>query len=258
MPRKDVCRVLVAAAQLDCKCKPTTINSKRHISVLFSYEANMNMNESYCVTARKGTLERSSWRPVGTPDSWRHLFIIIFACGKTYCRRRCRFRLAARPRWPQSGPARHSGSWRQSRQTRKLWPDLWFQIDLHGQPDGRRRRWSDVDKHADNKKKANCTVNKSILQNTHPVQIGVWVFWHVVVKDNVDSLNVHSSAKEISGYQDPPLEILKLLIARQSAGTGDRRDRKRYQHKYWSAPSIHSFNGNSWFDQCDRMLHNFT
>lgn len=55
------------------------------------------------------------------------------------------------------------------------------------------------------------------------MQIGVRVFWHVVVEDNVDSLNVHSSAKEISGDQDPPFEILKLLVARQSADK--RRDR---------------------------------
>lgn len=34
------------------------------------------MNESHCATARKGTLERSSRRPVGTPDYWRHLCII--------------------------------------------------------------------------------------------------------------------------------------------------------------------------------------
>lgn len=63
--------------------------------------------------------------------------------GETYCRRRCRFHPAVRPRWPQSGPARRSGSWHQSRQKQKLWLDLWFQIDLHGQPDGWRRRWSD-------------------------------------------------------------------------------------------------------------------
>lgn len=59
--------------------------------------------------------------------------------------------------------------------------------------------------------------------NPHPVQVGVWVFWHVVVEDNIDSLNIHSTAEEISGYQDPPLEVFKLLIARQSADSGQYR-----------------------------------
>ncbi|KAA8585615.1 hypothetical protein FQN60_004309 [Etheostoma spectabile] len=35
------------------------------------------------------------------------------------------------------------------------------------------------------------------------------------LEDDIDALNVHSSAKEVSGHQDPPLEVLKLLIARQ-------------------------------------------
>lgn len=52
--------------------------------------------------------------------------------------------------------------------------------------------------------------------NSHPVQIGVRIFWHVIIEDNVDPLNVHPSAEEISGHQDPPLKILELLIARQS------------------------------------------
>lgn len=50
---------------------------------------------------------------------------------------------------------------------------------------------------------------------SHPVQIGVRIFWHVVVEDDIDPLDVHPSAKEISGHQDPPLEVFELLIARQ-------------------------------------------
>lgn len=49
----------------------------------------------------------------------------------------------------------------------------------------------------------------------HPVQIRVRIFRHIVVEDDIDPLDVHSSAKEISGYEDPPLEVLELLIARQ-------------------------------------------
>lgn len=55
------------------------------------------------------------------------------------------------------------------------------------------------------------------LYNPHPVQIGVRVFRHVIVEDNIDSLDVHSSAKKVSGHQDPPLEVLELLIAREPA-----------------------------------------
>ena len=56
------------------------------------------------------------------------------------------------------------------------------------------------------------------------MQIGVRIFWHVVVEDDVHPLNVHPSAKEVSGHQDPPLEVFELLIARQSA-RGKRENR---------------------------------
>ena len=46
----------------------------------------------------------------------------------------------------------------------------------------------------------------------HPVEIGVGVFWHVVIEDDVHSFNVHSSPKKVGGHQDSFLEILELLI----------------------------------------------
>lgn len=55
--------------------------------------------------------------------------------------------------------------------------------------------------------------------HAHPVQIGVGVFWHVVVENNVDSFNIHASAKQVSSNQNPPLEILELLIAGQPEGS---------------------------------------
>lgn len=58
-------------------------------------------------------------------------------------------------------------------------------------------------------------MQSSSLPGPHPVQIGVRIFWHIVVEDDIDPLDVHPSAKEISGYEDPPLEVLELLIARQ-------------------------------------------
>ena len=50
----------------------------------------------------------------------------------------------------------------------------------------------------------------------HTVEVGVRVLRHVIIKDYVDALNVHASAEQIGGHQDPPLEVLELLIARQA------------------------------------------
>ena len=50
----------------------------------------------------------------------------------------------------------------------------------------------------------------------HTVEVGVRVLRHVIIKDDVDALNVHASAEQIGGHQDPPLEVLELLIARQA------------------------------------------
>lgn len=45
------------------------------------------------------------------------------------------------------------------------------------------------------------------------MEVGVRVLGHVIVEDDVDSLNVHPSTKQIGGHQDPPLEVFELLIA---------------------------------------------
>ena len=46
----------------------------------------------------------------------------------------------------------------------------------------------------------------------YPMQVCVGVFWHVVVKDNVHSLNVHATTKQICGNKDSLLEIFELLV----------------------------------------------
>lgn len=46
------------------------------------------------------------------------------------------------------------------------------------------------------------------------MQIRVGVLRHVIVKSNVNALNIHPTTKQISSHQDPPLEIFKLLITR--------------------------------------------
>lgn len=50
----------------------------------------------------------------------------------------------------------------------------------------------------------------------YPVQVRVRVLWHVVIEGDVDSLYVHPSPKQVCGHQDSPLEVLELLVARQT------------------------------------------
>lgn len=68
--------------------------------------------------------------------------------------------------------------------------------------------------------------------HSHPVQIGVRIFWHVVVEDDVHSLDVHPSAKQVRGHQDPPLEVFELLIARQP-GEFEQSQTEDYDHSCW-------------------------
>ena len=44
------------------------------------------------------------------------------------------------------------------------------------------------------------------------MQVCVRVLRHVVVEDDVDSLDVHPAAEQVGGDQDPLLEILELLV----------------------------------------------
>ena len=49
------------------------------------------------------------------------------------------------------------------------------------------------------------------------MEVGVRALGHVVVDDNVDSLDVHSSAKEVSGHHDTLVEALEGLVLGQPA-----------------------------------------
>ena len=44
------------------------------------------------------------------------------------------------------------------------------------------------------------------------MQVSVRVLRHVVVEDDVDTLDVHPAAEQVGGDQDPLLEILELLV----------------------------------------------
>ena len=47
---------------------------------------------------------------------------------------------------------------------------------------------------------------------SNSVQVSVGVLGHVVVEDDVDALDVHSTAKQVGGDQNPLLEVLELLV----------------------------------------------
>lgn len=51
-----------------------------------------------------------------------------------------------------------------------------------------------------------------LCSKTDSVKVCVRVLRHVIVKDNVDSLDVHPSTKQVGCDKDSPLEVLKLLV----------------------------------------------
>lgn len=53
-----------------------------------------------------------------------------------------------------------------------------------------------------------------LYSKTDSVKVCVRILWHVIIEDNVDSLDVHSSAKQVGSDKDAPLEVLKLLVTR--------------------------------------------
>ena len=56
------------------------------------------------------------------------------------------------------------------------------------------------------------------------MQVGVRVLRHVIVEDNVNPLDIHSSAKQVCSNQYPLAEILECLVATKTSGNN-----KKYQ-----------------------------
>ena len=48
------------------------------------------------------------------------------------------------------------------------------------------------------------------------MEVGVTVFRHVIVENNIDSFDIHATTKEIGSHENSLLEILKLLVSGQS------------------------------------------
>ena len=59
-------------------------------------------------------------------------------------------------------------------------------------------------------------VRDRIKNNTHSVKVCVGIFGHVIVEDNVDTLDVHATAEQVGGHKDSLLEVLELLVTAQS------------------------------------------
>lgn len=47
---------------------------------------------------------------------------------------------------------------------------------------------------------------------THAVQVGIGITWHVVVDSQVDTLNVNTTAEDISGDADTFVKLFEFLV----------------------------------------------
>lgn len=44
------------------------------------------------------------------------------------------------------------------------------------------------------------------------MEVGIGTFGHVVVDNDIDTLNINTSSEEVSGHHDTGLELLELLV----------------------------------------------
>ena len=55
------------------------------------------------------------------------------------------------------------------------------------------------------------------------MQVGVRVLRHVIVEDDVNPLDIHSSAKQVSSHQYSLAEILECLVATKTSGNNPKK-----------------------------------
>lgn len=53
-------------------------------------------------------------------------------------------------------------------------------------------------------------------QKTYPMQIGVNWVGHIIVDNNIDTLNINSSANQVSSHQYPLMTFLESFVPSQS------------------------------------------
>ena len=58
------------------------------------------------------------------------------------------------------------------------------------------------------------------LDWAYPVQISVCRIWHVIVYNNIDTLNVNSPTNQIRGHKNPFMPLLETLVACQPTTKG--------------------------------------
>ena len=54
------------------------------------------------------------------------------------------------------------------------------------------------------------------------MKIGIRVLRHVIVEDNIDSLNIHATAEQVGGNKNSLLEVLELLIPKTQYALDDK------------------------------------
>merc|ERR1719447_131906 len=57
------------------------------------------------------------------------------------------------------------------------------------------------------------TLGTKSTSSSDTMKICVGVFWHIIVEDDVDSFNIHSTSEQVSSDQDTTLEILEFLVS---------------------------------------------
>ena len=56
------------------------------------------------------------------------------------------------------------------------------------------------------------TLGTESTGTTDPVQVSVCAFGHVIVDNDVDTLNINTSSNQVSGHHDAGVEVLKFLV----------------------------------------------
>ena len=53
-------------------------------------------------------------------------------------------------------------------------------------------------------------------QRTHPVEVSIGVFRHVVVEYNIHALDIHTATEKICGHENALLEVFEGLVSLQA------------------------------------------
>jgi hypothetical protein len=57
------------------------------------------------------------------------------------------------------------------------------------------------------------TLSSETTGTTNSVQVRISIAWEIIVDSQVDTLDINTTAKDIGGYTNPLIKLLKLLVA---------------------------------------------